>query len=197
MRVTTPSPSVPCRTESPVESDGHVVARRDLALRAARRSSTTTSAAAARARLPLRQLVEEARRQVVRPAAVEHPRRRVQQRQPLHRARHADVCEAALLLDAVLLDRARVREDPLLHPDHVDGAELEALRVVQRHQRHERALAADRVLVGVERDLLQERRQRRLGRVLAATRARAPTSSCRFSIRPCASIVRSASSDSR
>ena len=74
--------------------------------------------------------------------------------------------EPALLLDALLLDRAGVREDPLLHPDQVDGAELEALRVVQRHQRHERRLAADRVLVGVERDLLQERRERRLGVLL-------------------------------
>ena len=59
-----------------------------------------------------------------------------------------------------------MREDALLHADQVDGAELEALRVVDRHQRDERALAADRVLVGVERDLLEEGGERRLGRVL-------------------------------
>src|SRR5207302_5509121 len=70
------------------------------------------------------------------------------------------------LLHPVLLDRTRVREDPLLEPDEIDGLELEALRVVQRHERYERALTADRVLVGVERDLLQERRQRRLGVLL-------------------------------
>ena len=60
-----------------------------------------------------------------------------------------------------------MREDPLLHPDQVDGAELEALRVVQRHQRDERGVAADRVLVGVERDLLQEGREGRVLRLLA------------------------------
>ena len=64
---------------------------------------------------------------------------RVRQRQPLLRPRHADVAEPPLLLDPLLLDRARVREDPLLHPDHEHGAELEALRVVQRHQRDEAA----------------------------------------------------------
>ncbi len=52
-----------------------------------------------------------------------------------------------------------MREDPLLHPDQVDGAELEALRVVDGHERDERAVAADRVLVGVERDLLEEGRE--------------------------------------
>ena len=51
-----------------------------------------------------------------------------------------------------------MREDPLLHPDHEHGAELEALRVVERHQRDEALLLADRVLVGEERDLLEERR---------------------------------------
>src|SRR6266404_9454684 len=95
----------------------------------------------------------------------------MQQGQLLHRARHADVAEAPLLLDAVLLDRARVREDPLLEADEEDGLELEALRIVQRHQRDERALAADGVLVGVERDLLEERRQARL-RVLLLPLAR-------------------------
>ena len=35
---------------------------------------------------------------------------------------------------------------------------------MQRHQRDEALLAADRILVGVERDLLEEARQRRLRR---------------------------------
>ena len=110
----------------------------------------------------LRQLVEEARGEVVLAPAEERARERVGQREPLHRARHADVAEAPLLLDALLLDRARVREDPLLHPDHEDRAELEALRVVERHQGDEAALVADRVLVGDERDVLQEAGERRL-----------------------------------
>src|SRR5581483_11526367 len=80
--------------------------------------------------------------------------------------RHADVTETPLLLHAVLLNRTRVREDPFLEPDEIHGLELQALRVVQRHERHERALTADRVLVGVQRNLLQERRQRRLGVLL-------------------------------
>src|SRR5713101_6713280 len=45
----------------------------------------------------LRQLVEEARRQVVRASPVQHPRRRVQQRQPFHRTRHPDITESKLL----------------------------------------------------------------------------------------------------
>ena len=77
-----------------------------------------------------------------------------------------DVGQAPLLLHPLLLDRADVREDPLLHPDHEDGLELEPLGVVQGHQRDEALLAADRVLVGVERDLLQEAGQARLRRLL-------------------------------
>src|SRR3989440_5444181 len=81
--------------------------------------------------------------------------------EPLLRARHPDVGQAPLLLDPLLLDRAGVREDPLLHPDHEDGPELEPLRVVQREQRDEALFTSDRVLVGIERDLLQEARQAR------------------------------------
>src|SRR4051812_15375839 len=113
------------------------------------------------------QLVEEARGEVVVAAAVEHPRARVQQGQAFPGAGHADVAEPPLLLDPLLLDRAGVREDPLLHPDQVDDAELEALRVVERHERDERGVAADRVLVGVERDLLEEGREGRVLRLLA------------------------------
>src|SRR6202008_1161398 len=113
-------------------------------------------------------------------------------------AGHPDVAEPPLLLDPLLLDRARVREDALLHADQVDRAELEALRVVQGHERDERAVAADRVLVGVERDLLEEGRESlvfRLGLLSPLSRG-TDRSSWRFSMRPCASIVRSASSDS-
>ncbi len=60
-----------------------------------------------------------------------------------------------------------MREDPLLHPDHEDGPELEALRVVERHERDEAALVADRVLVGDERDVLEEAGERRLLGLLA------------------------------
>ena len=62
--------------------------------------------------------------------------------EPLLGTGEADVAEPPLLLDALLLDRARVREDALLHADEEHRAELEALRVVERHQRDEAALLA-------------------------------------------------------
>ena len=43
---------------------------------------------------------------------------------------------------------------------------------MERHQRDERAVAADRVLVGVERDLLEEGREGRVASPARATRAR-------------------------
>jgi hypothetical protein len=130
---------------SPVESDGTslrgAIAGAGRARRPPRRRETLALD------VLVRELVEKARRHVVVPAAVERARGRVQQRQPLLRTREPDVREAPLLLERLLLDRARVREDALLQPDHEDGAELEPLRVVERHERHERALASDRVLV--------------------------------------------------
>ena len=47
-----------------------------------------------------------------------------------------------------------MRKDALLHANDEDGRELEALGVVQRHQRDELARVDVGVLVGVERDLL-------------------------------------------
>ena len=59
-----------------------------------------------------------------------------------------------------------MREDPLLHPDQEDGAELETLGVVEGHERDEALLLGERVLIRVERDLLEELRQARLRRRL-------------------------------
>ena len=105
---------------------------------------------------------------------------RVGQVEVAHRARDADVGEPALLLDVALVDRARVREDAVLAADDEDDRELEALGVVQRHQRHEALVVADRVGVGEQRDLLQELADgaaRRWRVVLARDRARAPRGS--------------------
>ena len=66
----------------------------------------------------------------------------VGEREVAHRAGDADVGEPALLLDAALVDRARVREHAVLHADDEDDRELEALGVVQRHQRHEALVVA-------------------------------------------------------
>ena len=145
--------------------------------------------------LPLRfrrKLIDEARGQVVIAAAVERPRGGVGQREQLHGAGHPHVGEAALLFDALLLDRTRVREDPLLHPDHEDGAELETLRVVERHQGDQTALVLDPVLVGDERDRLEELGQRRALRLLPVLAGDADEL-LQIPIRPRASMVRSAS----
>ena len=80
---------------------------------------------------------EEARGQVPAAAAVQAAAPRAGHVEALAGTGDADVKEAALLLDVALLDRARVREDPLLAADHEDGLVLEALRGVQAHQRHQ------------------------------------------------------------
>src|SRR5262249_47731507 len=107
----------------------------------------------------LGQLVEEPRREVERAAAPQRSRRRVREHEPLAGPGQADVAEAPFLLDALLLDRAHMRKDPLLHADRETGLELEALRVVQGHERDKALGAAHGVLVGVERDLLEESRE--------------------------------------
>ena len=86
----------------------------------------------------------------------------VGQREVAHRAGQPDVGEPPLLLQPALVERARVREDAVLHPDHEHDRELEALGVVQRHQRHEALVVAQRVDVGDQRDLLQELADRAL-----------------------------------
>src|SRR5918992_4390825 len=99
------------------------VTRRELGMMRPRRDSGRCAVVRPRRRpqrlpldtLPLRQLVEEPRGQVVPPRAPERARRRVRQRQPLLRTGHAHVAEPPLLLEHRLLERARVREDALLH----------------------------------------------------------------------------------
>ncbi len=91
----------------------------------------------------------------------------MRQCQALHRTRETDVAEPPLLLDALLLERADVREDALLHPDREDRLELQPLRVVERHERDEAPIVVDRVLVRDQRDVLQEAGQARFVRLLA------------------------------
>ena len=77
------------------------------------------------------------------------------------RARDADVGEPALLGDAgvALLERARVRQQPLLHAGDEDDAELESLDLVQRDQGDARGLVAHGVDVADQRDVLEELHQ--------------------------------------
>ena len=71
-----------------------------------------------------------------------------------------------------------MREDALLHADQEHDRELEALGRVQRHQDDLVLVAVELVGVGHERHLLEE--------LAEAVNSRAePTSSPRFSIRPC------------
>ena len=53
------------------------------------------------------------------------------------RARHADIAQAALLLEPVkIVDRALVREQAILHAAHEHQRKLQALGRVQRHHLH-------------------------------------------------------------
>ncbi len=101
-----------------------------------------------------RDLVDEAAARVHLHVAVHAPAQRVREHQPLHRARHADVAEAALLLDVGVVD-ARVREEPFFHADHEHHRELEPLGGVQGHQRHAVGVAVPGVDVADQRHLLE------------------------------------------
>ena len=85
-----------------------------------------------------------------------------------HRARDADVGQAPLLLDPRLRDRARVRQQALLHADQEHVRELEPLGGVERHERHGVAAGLGplvaRLVAAREGQLLQEAVERRLGR---------------------------------
>src|SRR5918998_69035 len=101
-------------------------------------------------------LREEARGHLVLSLAPVRAELGVGEGERLPGAREANVAEPALLLQVLLVEGARVREGPLLHPHDEDVIELEPLGVVQRHQRDPSALGTERVLVGVERLLLQK-----------------------------------------
>ena len=98
-----------------------------------------------------------------------HPPRRaapgVRQVQPPLRAGDADVREPALLLELLLVvERPAVREQALLEAGDEDDRELEALRRVERDQRHRIGVALVRVLVGDEGGLLEQPVERVVGR---------------------------------
>ena len=80
------------------------------------------------------------------------------------RARQADVGEPALLLHlALVVERARVREDALLEAGDEDDVELEALGGVERDQRDRVGVLLVRVLVGDQGRLLEQPVERVLG----------------------------------
>src|SRR5215212_9122174 len=110
---------------------------------------------------PLRDLREEARGHLVLPLAVRRAHAGVRERERLHRPRDAHVTQPPLLLQVLFVQRPRVRERPLLHPHHEDVAELQALGVVERHQR-DPTLARELVRLRIQRLLLQKAIQSRL-----------------------------------
>ena len=130
-----------CRTESPVCSEGISPAPAVAAARLPRRRVARPGGRPQP--LPLRPR-RAARRGSATAGCSRAGRRatradRVRQREPLHRARHADVGEAALLLDLVApRSSASAGRCPSSIPIRKTAPELEALRVVDRHQRHER-----------------------------------------------------------
>ncbi len=106
-------------------------------------------------------LGEEPARRVVVGGAEQHPAPRVTQVEPLARPRDPDVAEAPLLLELVgIAEAARVREHAVFHAGEEHHRVLEALRGVQRHQRHRALIAAfpvGVVEIGHQRDRLEER----------------------------------------
>src|SRR5919107_3505285 len=111
---------------------------------------------------PFRYLREEARGHLILALAPARAQLRVGEGERPPGARDPDVGEPPLLLEVLFVQRAGVRERPLLHPNYEDVVELQALRVVERHQRHPAPLAREGVLLRVERLLLQEAGKRGL-----------------------------------
>ncbi len=86
-----------------------------------------------------------------------------------------DVGEAALLLELLLVvERPAVREEALLEAGDEHDREFEALRGVERDERHRVGVALVRILVGDEGGLLEQAIERVVGRqVVVAGRDRA------------------------
>ena len=81
----------------------------------------------------------------------------VDQVEPVLGARHAHVGKPPLLLQlALVLERAPMRQQALLHPDDEDDRELQPLGGVERDQGHPVGQLVELVLVADQRHLLQE-----------------------------------------
>jgi hypothetical protein len=79
-----------------------------------------------------------------------------------HGARHADITQAPLLLEAVeVIQRALVRKQTLLHAAHEHHRELQPLGGVQRHHLHAVLPLIRLALAGLKRRVREERLQRR------------------------------------
>ncbi len=138
------------------------VAARDPEARSGRLHRVCADSVAAPVDQVDRQLVEEPGGRVVQRRSPRRAHQRPGDVEPLPGAGHADVGEAALLLQLGLVaQRARVREDAVLEPGEEHDRELQALGRVQRHQRDHAGVVVvgrigDLVGVGDERHPLQE-----------------------------------------
>ena len=139
----------------------------------------------------LRDLADEARWRAEAVHAVQAALFGIADVQLLHRARDADVAEAAFLLEAVeVVERALVRKQPVLHPGQEHDGELQSLGGVQRHHLHAVFPFLGLAFAGFQRGVRQESLQRRQflasapGLTASASKPRAAlTSSSRFSRR--------------
>src|SRR5579871_2507049 len=112
-------------------------------------------------------LREEARRQPRPRGAVDGALLRVRQEQTGPGARHPNIAEAALLLHPRgILERAGVGKQALFQARQHDDRELEALRAVEAHENDAIGAVVRRVLIGEEREVLEEHLQRRIARAL-------------------------------
>ena len=163
MPTTTPSPNWACTTSSPSENE----ARPPPPPRRRGSGADAPPPQRGRGRRPgrgllvavgelHRDLVDEAAAQVPVAPAEEHPRARVREVELALRAGDPHVGEPPLLLEVARLDRAHVREHAVLEADDEDDPELEALGVVEGHQRDDALVVAQVVLLGEERELLEE-----------------------------------------
>ena len=162
MPTTTPSPNCACTTSSPSANEARLPPppRRRLGRRGAAAPGGRRGRAGGRVLVAVgeldRDLVDEAAAQVPVAAAEQRARARVREVELALGARDAHVGEPALLLEVARLDRAHVREHAVLEPDDEHDPELEPLGVVEGHQRDDALVVAQVVLLGEERDLLEE-----------------------------------------
>ena len=109
----------------------------------------------------LRDLLDKAGDTICRRAAEEHTLAGTRENEVLARAGERDVAEAALLLHLVrLADAAQAGENTLLAADDEHRRKLQALGRVHGHERDAVHGLVVVIEVGIERDLVEESRER-------------------------------------
>ena len=131
---------------------------------AAVKSAGARSSAVAAVRLVLLgDLAQEAAGQLVARAPVERPRTGIREVEGIPGPGDTHVAKPPLFFQPLLVQRARVRKQALLHPGDEHHRELKPLGVVEGHEGHQGLARLQTVDVGVEADLLEKIGQSALG----------------------------------